>query len=114
MGEVVVELRFRFSVATSPVLKPLGDVLVDGVKPSVVNCRNDTDVEVVSGCSVAAEVDVVGFSVVVGPAVLTVETVLVVVEGFAISTGFFGGDIITVALFITALTLDDTETSISS
>lgn len=45
---------------------------------------------------------------------MALEEVVELDVGFAIVIGFFGGDMMTVVLFITALTLDDTETSISS
>lgn len=51
--------------------------------------------------------------------VLVVKLILLllveeVVEGFSIGMGLFGGFMIIVVLFITALTLDETDTSISS
>lgn len=106
-------MRFRFSVVTSSVVKPpLGDVVVLGDIPSVDDIPSA--VEVISGC----EVDTTrGLVVVVAVGICSVEEVVVMlvdVVGFGIRTGLFGGDIMTLVLLIIALTLDDTETSISS
>lgn len=116
-----MELRFTFSVVISSVVKPVGVVVVEGAKPSVVNCEEESVVELNSGCLVAVEVEVIGFVVEVlltvsGRAVVVLVVVEVVLEvvGLAITIGFCGGDMMTVVLFIIALTLDVTETSISS
>lgn len=60
MGEVVVEFRSKLSVVNSSVVKPVGVVVVDGEKPSVVNCVEDSVEVVVSGSLMAAEVVAVG------------------------------------------------------